>query len=68
MIEVALTVLVLVALVTGATFAVIIAAKLARIERRLHKFEIARRLENDRRMREMLKAIPPRAELRVAAE
>jgi len=68
MIEVALIVVVLLALVAGAAFGMIVAAKLARIEGRLHKFEVAHRLESDRRILEKLKAIPARTETRVAAE
>jgi hypothetical protein len=67
MIEAALAVLTIVA-IAAAGLTLVIAAKLARIERRLDKIEVDRRLENDRRIRELLKAIPPRAERGVAAE
>ena len=68
MIEVAFIVVLLLALVAGATFAMTVAAQLARIEGRLLKFEVAHRLESDRRILEKLKAIPARTETRVAAE
>jgi hypothetical protein len=62
MIEVALTVLFVAVVVGGAgtALALTVAAKLTRIERRLSKIERDRRLENDRRFRELVKAIPPR--------
>jgi hypothetical protein len=63
MIEVALTVLVVVVVVVvagvSAALAMRVAARLARIERRLRMIERDRRLENDRRIRELVKAIQP---------
>jgi hypothetical protein len=62
MTEVALMVLFVGVVVAGAGTALAwtVAAKLARIERRLRRIERDRRLENDRRLRELVKAIPPR--------